>query len=164
MARLSQALRVRPVKSEKEELTWSNLATDLGAGIQIALATAVDSPTTAGQVEVGDTIPWVYIEFNVSAETITNTKIFHWYVMKVPAGVTPGSAALYDVNTKRHVLKRGMEMVPKSVNTIIKRIFVVPLPRNLRRMGDGDKIIIQGNASLTETMNWCGIAIFRHYG
>ncbi len=161
---IGRALRLRPVKSEKEEITWSNLSVDLGAGIAIEIVKAVDSPTTAGQIEIGDTVKSVFIEMNFSAETITNTKIIHWYVMKVPAGITPGSAAVYDVNTKRHVLKRGMEMTPKSVNTIIKRIFVVKIPRGLSRFGDGDVLRLQVNASLTETMNFCGIAIYRHFG
>ncbi len=159
-----QALRNRPVKSEKEEITWSNLVADLGAGIQIPIITAVNSPTTAGEIEIGDTVRTVFLEFNFSAETITNTKIIHWYIMKVPAGITPGSASIYDVDTKRHVLKRGMEMTPKSVNTIIKRIVVLKIPRGLSRFGDGDKLILQVNASLTETMNFCGIAIYRHFG
>ncbi len=160
-----QSLRLRPVKSEKEELTWSFLAADLGTVRKdVVIAKAVDSPTAAGQVEVGDTIKSFYIEFNVSAETITNTKVIHWMFYKLSAGQSGFNPNTYDDPQKRTIHKRGMEMVPKSVNTIIKRIFTIRVPSKISRMGDGDQWILSLIVSSTESINWCGIGIFRHFG
>ncbi len=160
-----RSLALRPVKSEKIETSWSNLSQNAATTQDIVIASAVQNPTAAGQVEIGDTIKWVYLEFNFSAETVTSTKIIHWQFLKNPNfAITFPSASLYDQSTKKHILKRGMEMLPKSVNTIIKRIIIIPIPPRMRRMGDLDRLVFRYVASSTETINACGIGIFRHLG
>ncbi len=160
-----RGLRLRPVKSEKEEVTFSNLASDASSTVSIDVITAVNAPTTAGQVEIGDTVPWVFCEINFAAQTITNPKIIHWKIWKQAAGqITTTAPSTYDDTAKRFHLKRGMEMLPASVSTVTKRIFVVRLPPRLRRMGDGDKIRFSYIATSAETVNVCGFFIFKHFG
>ncbi len=160
-----RALRNRPVHSEKEEITWSNLAQNASATKQVDIITAVDSPTTAGQVEIGATVKWIYFEFHFSPEVITNTKVIHWLIQKVPSGVSQmeSTPSTYDTVVKRFVLKRGMEMLVKDAGTVFKRIFVVKIPPRLSRMGDADQIQFRYICSSTETINACGIAIFKQF-
>ncbi len=161
-----RSLNLRPVKSEKEEISWSNLAQDASSTKQVIIIAATDSPTTAGQVEIGDTVKWIYFEFHFSAEVATNTKVVHWNVSKVPSGVSQmeNIPSVYDTVVKRFILKRGMEMLPKDVATVFKRIFVVRIPPRMSRMGDGDEIQFRYIVSSTETINACGIAVYKHFG
>ncbi len=159
-----RALRVRPVKSEKEEVTWSNLGINAATAVSIDLIFAVDSPTTAGQVEIGDTVKNIFLEMNFSAETVTSTKIIHWAIYKLPAGGTAILPSTYDSAQKKQILKRGMEMVPKDVNTIIKKIVSLRIPPRLSRFGDSDRLRVVIQASSTESINWCGICIYKHFG
>lgn len=156
---------MRPVKSEKEEVTFSNLASDASSPVIITIVKAEDSPTTGGEIEIGDTVRSVFCELNFSAETITNPKTIHWIIVKNPANaLISGSPATVDGSTKRFILKRGMEMLPKSVGTAIKRVFVVRIPPRMSRFGDADELELRYVASSNETVNVCGIFIFRHYG
>ncbi len=155
---------LNPIKSEKEEITWSDLNIN-AAAIQVkTIADGVNSPTTAGQVEIGDTINSIFFEVNFSAETITNPKVIHWLIQKLPSEGTGATPSIYDSANKSQILHRGMEMLPKDVSTVFKRIFVVKIPRGLRRIQDAAQIQFRYIATSTETVNVCGFAIYRHYG
>ncbi len=151
-------------KTEKEEVTWSDLSIDAGATQTKSIVKAEDSPTTAGEVEIGDHVNSIYFELNFSAQTITNTKIVHWLVFFNPNAALANAPTSYDTVSKRFILKRGMEMLPKDVGTVIKRIFVVKIPPKFRRIGEADTIQFKYQCSLTETINACGFAIYRHAG
>ncbi len=58
-------------------------------------------------------------------------------------------------------MKRGMEMLPTNVATVFKRIFVVKIPRVYNRVGDTDQYTFQYIASSSQTINACGIAIYK---
>ncbi len=158
-----RSLALRPVHSEKEEITWSNLSQNASATQTITIVDAVNSPTTAGQVEIGATVRSIFFEINIAAETITNAKVVHWLVQINPQGLIGQTPSVYDSTGKSHILKRGMEMLPKDVGTVFKRIFVVRIPPRLRRMSDGTSIEFRYIASSTETINCCGIAIYKQF-
>ncbi len=163
MAR-NRGFALRPVKSEKTEQTFSSLGTDGSSTQAVTIATATKSPAAATQVEIGDTIKWIFFELNFSAETITSTKIIHWIIHKSPFGVGTFIPSSQDASNKRFILKRGMEMLPKDVGTTIKRIGVVRIPPRMSRMGDGDLLRFSWIATSAETVNVCGNFIFRAYG
>ncbi len=159
-----RAFALRPVHSQKHEITWSNLSQDAGSSpITVILVQGVDAgDINIGQeVVIGATVKWIYIEFNFSAETITNTKVMHWKVEKLPFGTADSNPNTYNQSDKRFILKRGMEMLPKDVSTIFKRIVIVPIPPRLRRIGESDQIIFTYQSSSTETINACGFAIYK---
>ncbi len=155
---------LNPIKSEKEEVTFSALAENASAVKTINIALATNDPSTAGQVEIGDTIKSIFFEVNFSAETITNTKIVHWIIFKNEASVFSNTPSVQDTTTKRFVFKRGMEMLPKDVSTVIKRIGVVAIPKGKQRMGDTDAWQFKYVVTSAETVNTCGNFIFRHFG
>ncbi len=163
---MARFAKLRPVKSEKEEITWSDLAINASTVQRKAIVTAVDSPTTAGQVEIGDTVSSVYFEFHFSAQVVTNPKVIHWTIQKVPAGIAAmkQTPSTYDEKVKRFIFKRGMEMLPASQSTVFKRIFVVRIPPRFKRFGDGDLLEFSYISTSTETINACGIAIYKHFG
>ncbi len=158
--------RGAPIKTDKHEITWSSLAADVGtADLVIPLATGVASANkdASAEVEVGSHVRSVYFEMNMAAETITNPKVLHWLVIVRPAGSTPTSITptLYYQNGRNLVIKRGMEMLPKDVSTVYKRVFVVRVPRKAQRFGADDKMSLVFRATSTETINVCGFAIYK---
>ncbi len=119
----------------------------------------------ADEVETGSHIKSIYFEFHFSAEVITSPKVLHWAVHVRPqnlsaAGNTP---ALYYQNGRNLILKRGMEMLPKSNTTLFKRVFVVRIPRKYQRIAEGDTFNFSYTCSSTETINACGFAIYKEY-
>ncbi len=155
--------RGTPPNLEKHEITWSNLAQDASTEISITLATAVDasSKNLSTEVLVGARITRVYLEFHFSANVITNPKVIHWLLFKSPFGTAVPTASTYNNTSKRFVIQRGMEMLPKDVGTVYKRIISVKIPKRYQRMGDGDFLIFKYISTSAEAINACGIAIYK---
>ncbi len=129
---LARGLALRPVHSEKQEITWSNLQQNASTTQDINIISTVENPSSAGQLNIGATVRAVFFEFNIAAETITNPKVVHWLIEKLPSLGTGSDPTIYDAVNKKQILKRGMEMLPKDVSTVFKRIFVVRIPPRLR--------------------------------
>ncbi len=161
----SRRNRLRPINSVKQEITWSNLGQNAGTTITIDLVTGVDPAGTniAGEVETGSAVHSVYVEMHFSAAQTGNANVIHWKIEKIPALLTPTIPSLYFQTDRKHILKRGMEMLPVNVATVFKRIFVVRIPRGISRFGDGDKLTLTYIASSTQTINACGFAIYKRY-
>ncbi len=113
------------------------------------------------EVSIGCHIKWLYCEINFAAQVITNPKTVNWTIRMVMPGQSPSvPTQLYAID-RSYVLKRGMEMLPKDVGTVYKRMFVVKIPRVYQRMKEGQKLEFEYVASSSETMNTCGIFIFK---
>ncbi len=118
----------------------------------------------ANEVSTGTKVFGIYFEFQFSAETVTNTKIVHWAIKKTFNQTVPVSTPItYFQIDRSKTLQRGMEMLPKDVNTIIKRIVFVRIPRGMQRMADGERLYFSYIVSSTETINACGFAIYKAY-
>ncbi len=154
----------RPIiRKEKHEVSWSNLGQNASAIQRISLAVAVQpaSKNLNTEVAIGSKVGFVYLEFQFSAETISNTKIIHWKVEKVRTGQTPSTPSAYNQNDRRQILQREMEMLPKDVATIIKRIVAVRIPRGYSNFQEGDQLEFIYISTLAETINACGIVIYK---
>ncbi len=155
-----------PIKTDKHEVTFSFLAADFGASIvTVPLAIGVPSADKDGptECEIGSRVNAIYIEFNCAAETITNPKILHWTVQGGPEGSTIENPAVYYQQNRAQILKRGMEMLPKDVGTVYKRIFLVRIPKKIRRITENGFINLLFRASSTESLNVCGFAIYKEF-
>ena len=152
-----------PIKTDKHEVTFTELATDASTTRNVPIATAVQSADkdNSTEVELGSHIKWVYCEINFSAETITVAKTVHWTVRMVPPAASPSVPSQFYQIDRSYVLKRGMEMLPKDLSTVYKRIFVVKIPRAYQRMKQGQKLEFEYVASSTNTMNTCGFFIYK---
>ncbi len=154
------------IKADKHEITFTNLAADFGTGtivIPISLGVASANKDSSVEVEVGSHIKSIYIEMNIAAETITNPKVLHWAVQGGSEGSTLENPTLYYQSNRSNILKRGMEMLPKDVATVYKRIFVVRVPRKLQRQQMDGFISLLFRASSTESLNVCGFVIYKEY-
>ncbi len=155
-------MRYAPLKREKHEITWSNLGQDASAVKKVVLVKGVASADADLPEEVTNRhkVRGIYVEFNLNAATTGAINILHWNVVKAPFGTTMPIPSLYNQTSKRFVLKRGMEMIPANITVVTKRIFVVPLP-NRGTIGDDDQVIFQYVTSGTDTINNCGIAVYK---
>ncbi len=156
--------RFRPInKTDKHEVTWTALAENASAVKTITIADAVPvADKDAGQeVSIGSHITWIYFEFHFSAQVTTNPKTIHWQVISNPLGMTIGTPSSVYQNDRSYIMKRGMEMLPSDQSTVFKRIFTVKIPRIYQRQKDGNKILFRYIASSAETINSCGVVIYK---
>ncbi len=154
-----------PGPSRKHELTWSNLSQDASVTQTIVLAKGTQAAdvtdATGNEVKSGAKITSIFFEFHFSAEVITNAKVIHWQVAFEPFGTSTGVASLYQLVQRRFILKRGMEMLPKDLGTVFKRVLVVKIPPKFQRLGIADEIVFKYISTSTQAINACGIAIYR---
>ncbi len=151
------------VKTDKHEVTFSDLASNNSVNNSVTLIEGVDvaSKNTSTECAVGSHVKWIFCEFNISAETVTNIKTMHWLFRVIPPLQAPSiSSALY-ASDRSYVLKRGMEMLPKDVATVFKRVFVLKIPKVYQRIKDGQKLTFEYVASSTETTNLCGVFVYK---
>ncbi len=150
-------------KREKHEITWSNLAQNASTVQEITMFTVVQvaDKNSATEVAVGSHTRGIYFEFHFSPQVVTNPKVIHWTIEYIPVGRTLSSPATYNNNTKSYIFKRGMEMLPADQATVFKRIFLVVIPKIYQRAKQGDAIKFRYISSSTETINACGIAIYK---
>ncbi len=171
MARFSRALALRPVKSEKHEITWSFLSQNASSPQSILIARGVKQASLSTEQPTGSRLATVFFEFNLNGVDNSGTvQIFHWAIVKVPSGdgtfiIDP---SLYDSNKKRFTFHRGMEMLPEipigSGGTVqTKRIFTVKLPSKFQRMGEDDELRLVYKSTSASGINFCGIAIYKHF-
>ncbi len=155
--------RGQPPNIEKHELTFSLLAIDNAAAISFTLAQAVDasSKNLSSEVLIGSRITRLYMELNVGAETLTNPKVFHWTIEKAPFGTVTPAPSLYNQTSKRFVIQRGMEMLPKSNSVVYKRIISIKIPRRYQRMGDNDFLLFKHITTSAETINVCAFFVYK---
>ncbi len=159
---------MRPVvNSQKHENTWSNLSQNALPGITIDIATATDRGTidtaNPAEVAIGSKLTSLYFEFHFSPQDTGNVNVIHWKVEVQQGGMTPTTGNSYNQIDKSFIIKRGMEMLPVNVATVFKRIFVVRIPRIYQRQKQGSFIKFHYQSTSTQTINACGIVIFKEY-
>ncbi len=153
------------INSDKHEFTWSDLITDYGSTVSKVIVDPVLAPdaNTAAEVTIGSTVTGIYIETNLSREVLTTTGVFHWKVEMIRTGETLVPPNLYYQINRSQTLKRGMEMLPKDIGVVTKRIFYVRIPKGWQRMKANNRIVIRAISTNTNTLNFCGFAIFKEY-
>lgn len=153
--------RYAPRQTDKHEIAWSNLIED-ASSIQSETLIQVVQPASKNvgtECAIGSRVYGVYIEFNLSANVVTNPKIVHWTVEMFRTGETLAVTSLYYQSSRSRILKRGMEMLPKDLGTQIKRIFFVPLPKG--RLQENVNLAFRYIATSAEAINMCGFAIYK---
>ncbi len=154
--------------SRKHENTWSFIAQNASSTQTVILAQGTQSAditdATATEVKSGARITHIFFEFHFSPEVVTSTKVIHWHIALQPFGTSTGVASLYQLVQRRFIIKRGMEMLVKDVGTVFKRVFVVKIPRKYQRLGISDQLVFKYICTSAETINACGIAIYRAQG
>ncbi len=139
------------------------MAQDASTQVAINLAVAVQpaAKNISSEVEIGSKVRSIYFEFHFSPQVTSNPKVIHWVVEVVPAGLTVGVPSTYYQVDRRYILKRGMEMLPATLATVFKRIFVVKIPPKYQRQGETQILQFRYICSSAETINACGFAIYK---
>lgn len=155
--------RSNPVKLDKHEITWSNLAQDASSiqTITLAKGVPVGDKDASTECAVGSHVKRIYLEFHFAAEEITVAKVIHWEIISIPTGLTVGSPATYYNASRARIFQRGMEMLPKDVSTVYKRIISVKVPKIYQRMTENSNLVFRYVSTSTTTINACGIAIYK---
>ncbi len=155
--------RYAKVKSVKHEVTWSNLAQNASTTQNITLVdgVAVADATSATDVIMGHGVKFLYLEFHFSAENIASPKVIHWVVEVIKGGQTTGNPNVYDLPYRAQIIQRGMEMLPRELGTVFKRIIAVRVPKHMQRITEETLIRFRYISSSTETINACGIGIYK---
>ncbi len=150
-------------KRDKHEITWSNLAADASTAVQILLSTGVatSAKNLSTECVIGAHIRAIYLEFHFSAETVTSPKVIHWTVEGLLSGQTGTTPSTYYQAQRASIIKRGMEMIPKDVSTVYKRQVLVLIPKKFQRVTDGGGLVFRYICTSAETVNACGIAIYK---
>ncbi len=169
MSYRKRALSLRPVVSLKHENTWSFLGQNASTAQFVTLIEAVENPVSANEVDIGSIVKSIFFESNLNGvDNSGAVQIFHWYIMKNPAGGATPAPTTYQSDQKKFILKRGMEMLPEiplgSGGTVqTKRIFALKLPPRLRRFDDGDKLLLGYQSTSASGVNYCGISIYKEF-
>ncbi len=156
---------LRPIKTDKHEVTWSNLAQDASTVITIVVASAVQSAdkNASTEIEVGSHVKSIYFEFMFSANVVTNPKVIHWKLEYLPSGGSSAVPSSYYQPERSYTIKRGMEMLPKDLSTVYKRVFVVKIPRIYQRGKQGGQLRFRYIATSAEAINACGFLIYKEF-
>ncbi len=153
--------------SEKHEVTWSFLAQDAGTVKNVELLKGVHPATKDGAISseciIGSKVHSIFFEMNIAAQVITNPKVFHWNIIVNRDLQTNPDPNTYNTPSKAMIIHRGMEMLPSDIGTVFKRIFVVRIPKMYQRVRDDMEINLGYIVSSSETINFCGFAIYKEY-
>ncbi len=151
------------VKLDKHEITWSNLSQDASSvqTIELAKGVQVGSKDSSTECAVGSHVKRLYLEFHFSAEAITVAKVIHWEIISIPTGLTVGSPATYYNASRARIFQRGMEMLPKDVGTVYKRIISVKVPKVYQRIQENATLNFRYVSTSATTINACGICIYK---
>ncbi len=155
--------QMNPVKKDKHEVVFTALA-EAGATIrEITLTNVVPigDKNLSQEVGVGSHVYGIYCEFQVNAEQTGTTNILHWQFMIDKTGQSLTGPSSYYQKDRSQVIKRGMEMIPKSIGTITKRIIFVSIPKIYQRMKDGDTIKFRYITTAADQINICGFFIYK---
>ncbi len=155
--------RMAPLKSDKHEITWSNLAQDASStqSINIIQGVASADKNSSIEVEVGSHVNAIYLEFHFSANVVTNPKVIHWVVQCKVDSVSSTVPSTYYQDERAMIIKRGMEMLPKDVGTVYKRVILVKIPPKYRRIAKNSFYSFIYICSSAEAINACGIGIYK---
>ncbi len=152
-----------PIKSDKHEITWSQLSQSASSVVSITIAKTVDvgAKGSSTEVAVGSHVYGIYFEFHFAKEDTTSATIIHWDVMIKRPAQTITNPNTYYQDDRSQIIQRGMEMFGSTRNLLVKRILFVRIPKIYQRMKQTSEIQFRYISSDTQLVNACGIAIYK---
>ncbi len=122
---------------------------------------AVSAKNLATECAIGAHIRSIYLEFHFSAEVTTSPKVIHWTIEGLLPGQSGTVPSTYYQSQRSEIFKRGMEMLPSDQSTVYKRIIVVKVPKKFQRVQESSGLVFRFICTSAETINACGIAIYK---
>ncbi len=158
-----------PINTLKHETTWSNLGQNASTAQTVVLIKGTESPVTGNEVDIGSVVKSIFFESNLNGvDNSGSVQVFHWYIAKIPTGLAVSNPTTYQSDSKKFIIKRGMEMLPEipigSGGTVqTKRIFALKIPPRYKRFDDGDELQLRYQSSSASSINFCGICIYKEW-
>ncbi len=154
--------RMRPVIHTRKEIVDSTLlGVTAATNSTISVASVVnDYVGTAGTVETGSVIKWIYLFVQILETATTNNVDF--YIIKRPSGtVNPVPGAVGGVTARKFVLHEEKGIPGNSNDGAYPLTFkgVIKIPKGRQRMGEGD--VIQVIARGVGVYNMCLKCIYK---
>lgn len=164
----SKKAGLSPVNSRKHYFHVTQGTVGLGAVAQLAQITAVVAPDAnlSWEVREGAEIHQVYVEFWITSDDAAQGS-FILTVEKVPSAAPAmtyaNSIALTDYPNKKNILytTMGLNNPTTGPATPVIRQWVA-IPKGKRRMGLGDKIVVN-LSGITNGVNYCGFLLFKEF-
>ncbi len=159
-----------PITTDKHYIPRTNTGVASGAIEVFKIAHANPrgtARTTVDDIEEGSVIRAVHLEFWLNGRGAANTTQFVLAIIKVPAGATaPTNSNLFNLQAyenKRNVLytTQGVLSQTGAQSVPVLRQWLL-IPKGKQRMALEDKLHVCLAVS-GETINWCGIAIYKEY-
>ena len=134
---------------------------------QESIANAVESPTSANEIQEGATLKAVYIEI----WTIGNdgNQFFTAIVYKRPGGVgaitNGGMALLQDYQNKKNILYTTQGLAANDGTTGPYPLYKgwIKIPKGKQRFGLGDKLTLAIASRGDGTITYCGFFTYKEY-
>ena len=159
---------VRPTINSEKHIFQVSLATVAGsASTNIALLRAVAAPSGSAEVSVGTVVKAVYCEMWVQASANQPTTQIST-LMKLPSGlqnpVFGEMVDLFNYENKKNILYTTQGIVGDANSNPIPIVRQwIKIPKGKQRMGLGDKLIFTLAAQIPESMELCGMFIYKAY-
>lgn len=161
-----QALRLRPVTSNKEVLDSVSLGVTGGTTTGVTLATGVQNYTgTQFECPVGARINGFYLFIQIGPD-FTDANV-DWYLAKRRSGQsfatdfpTPGATGGSNVRNQIYHEEKGIPGDNGSVSPLTFRGFIA-IPKRYQRMREGD--VIQLRLRSSDNHNLCVKAIYKWF-
>ncbi len=159
---------MRPtINSEKHVVQFSLFAVASGAITNLAIATAINVPTSAvADVREGSVIKAVYVEMWLTSDDAAagTTIVTLEKIQSGVAGMTAASsAALNAYANKKNVLYTCMGLLPPNVQPPFNCVKGwIKIPKGKQRFGVGDRLALNVHGQ-SNGIAGCGIAIYKEY-
>ena len=160
---------VRPtINSEKHIVQVTLASTGIGTSVTQNIAQAQQNPSgsAANVVRVGTDIKAVYVElwFLAASQQPGTTVVIVEKLPGAAANITAGDMAdLHSYNNKKNIFYTTMGIVGDANTNPVPLIRQwIKIPKGKQRMGLNDRIQFTVLAQ-TDTIEWCGLMIYKAY-
>ncbi len=159
---------VRPViHSEKHYVQQTLTSATTLARVNVSIASALASPSSANEVAPGVNIKAVYLEIWAIAETAN--QFFTAILYKRPSGLASVTFAemtnLFTYENKKNILYTTQGLAPNDGvgQPIVLAKGWFKIPKGKQRFGLGDKLTFSIASRGDGTINFCGFALYKEY-
>ncbi len=157
------------IHSFKHVIDTSGGLTSTKSIVSLALGVEVKTVDSPNQVLVGETINGIYLSIFIIGSTGAPLEgPLDWYIAKARAGQNqntsfpdPGNTGISDVRNQIIHEEKGLSGSGDGTPMVFKG--VIAIPKGMRRMREGDEIIVQLKATGADAPNFCVKAIYKSF-
>ncbi len=162
--------RMAPIQSIKHVVDQSGGLTDVASIITVASGVNVRSdPFSPEEVTIGETINGIFLSFFIiGASGAPLSGPIDWFIAKLRNGQSPtvdfpvpGATGASMVRNQIFHEEKGLSGSGDGTPMVFKG--VIAIPKNMRRMREGDQIFIKAKSNTGDTNNFCVKVIYKSF-